>query len=455
MKPAIVNRQQSQLFPSLEEQLSRKHRLYQLAGVIDWSRFEQAFLPLYSERMGRPGKPIRRLVGLLILNHLRNLSDERVVEEWSENVYFQYFCGEQLLAQGAPCEASELVYFRQRIGVEGMELILSESIRIQRDDLDDDGGEVVVDTTVQHKNIAYPTDDKLHRKIIENCVSIAKKEGVRLRQSFSKTLKKLRYAQRPPRTKVQKQAVKKANRRVKTIAGYLLRELLRKLPGDIFDKYSAQFGVFLQVLEQKRTDKDKIYSLHEPQVKCIAKGKAHPKYEFGSKVSLAQGKHSGIVVGAMNFEQNVYDGHTLPEVLLQVEKLTERKVKKAIADLGYKGKKYVGDTEIVLPRQHCSNPKERTELRKSMRRRAAIEAQISLEKRAFRLGRNFYKGVFGDQINVLLAAACANFARWMHRKAQAFYFFFRRLLRISMLLKLYRLKTQISVLDGVGFTFSG
>jgi transposase, IS5 family len=426
MAPHKENRAQLSLLPTLEELLSRKNPLYQLSKVVDWGRFEKAFLPLYSEKTGAPAKPIRRMVGLLVLKHVRNLSDERVVEEWVENAYFQYFCGEVLLAHGAPCEASELVHFRHRIGEAGMELILSESIRIQSGDLGQDGGEVTVDTTVQHKDITFPTDDKLYRKIASKCVGIAQKEGVKLRQTYTKTLKNLRYQQRPGRTKAKMAAVKKANRRVKTIAGYLVRELIRKLPDGVSEKHLAEIDLFLRVLEQKRSDSNKVYSLHEPHVKCIAKGKAHPKYEFGSKVSLALGKHSGIVVGALNFSDNPYDGHTLPDVLEQIEKLTGGRPQKAICDLGYRGKKQVGTTAIVLPSDiQKANQKDKPAIRRDLKRRAAIEAHISHEKRAFRLGRNFYKGIFGDQINILLAAAAANFARWMRLKANSLWAFLR------------------------------
>ena len=426
MQPVKENKGQLSIIPTLEELVSRKNRLYQLSKVIDWTVFEAAFLPLYSSKTGRPAKPIRRMVGLLILKHVRNLSDERVVEEWEENPYFQYFCGEVFLAHGAPCEASELVHFRHRIGEAGMELIVKESIRIQRDDLDADGGEVTVDTTVQHKNIAFPTDDKLYRKIAKKCVEIAKKEGVKLRQTYTKTLKKLHYQQRPGRTKAKIADNKKANKRVKTIAGYLVRELANKLDDVSLGKYLPEIELFCRVLEQKRGDSGKVYSLHEPHVKCIAKGKAHPKYEFGSKVSIVLGKHSGIVLGALNLDSNPFDGHSLPEVLGQVEKLTGNRPKKAIADLGYRGKKMVGPTEIVLPSDLQKAPlKERPGIRRDLKRRAAIEAGISLQKRAYRLGRNFYKGIFGDRINILLASAAANFARWMRLKAHPLSAFFR------------------------------
>lgn len=120
-------------YTTFEEQLSHQHPLYILANKIYWDIFEETFSKLYSEE-GRPAKPIRLMVSLIILKHIRNISDESVVEQWSENCYYQYFSGEKVFACGAPCEASELVHFRNRIGTEGIELIFKESIRVNGKD---------------------------------------------------------------------------------------------------------------------------------------------------------------------------------------------------------------------------------------------------------------------------------------------------------------------------------
>ncbi len=188
------NELQLGFYSSYEEQLNHGHPLYILAGQIHWQQFEHAFSKHYCEEFGRPAKPIRLMVALLLLKHIRNLSDESVVEQWAENAYYQYFSGEKLFAAKEPCEASELVHFRNRIGQTGIELILKESIRINGKDADEDEG--VADTTVQEKNITYPTDNKLHRKIIKKCISIAKDEQLVLRQTYTRTLKKLVQEQR-------------------------------------------------------------------------------------------------------------------------------------------------------------------------------------------------------------------------------------------------------------------
>ena len=124
---------QLSMFSSLEDMLSHQHPLFQLSNKINWESFENAFSPLYCSTNGRPAHPIRLMCGLLILKHLRNVSDEIVVSQWSENAYYQYFCGGLEFMPKQPCDTSELVHFRNRIGEEDMELILVESIRVNTD----------------------------------------------------------------------------------------------------------------------------------------------------------------------------------------------------------------------------------------------------------------------------------------------------------------------------------
>ena len=188
------DRSQHSLFFSLESTLNHKHPLFILANKIDWDMFEREFSPLYCPDNGRPAKPVRLMVGLLILKHVRDLSDESVMEQWSENNYYQFFCGEQEFQPRIPCEASELAHFRHRIGKEGVELILRESIRINGKDSNDK--DVYIDTTVQEKNITFPTDGKLARKIIKRCRKIADRNGLELRQSYRRILKDLSCDQR-------------------------------------------------------------------------------------------------------------------------------------------------------------------------------------------------------------------------------------------------------------------
>jgi IS5 family transposase len=226
------NQEQLSFYISFEEQLSGKHPLYILSHRIDWGKFEDAFKSLYCANNGRPAKAIRLMTGLLILKHIRNISDESVVEQWSENSYYQYFCGEPQFVAAPPCEASELVHFRKRIGEQGIELILKESIRINGNDSNEN--HVSIDSTVQEKNITFPTDAKLHRKIIKKCQQISKREGLPVRQSYTQTLKKLGIDQRFRNHPKNKGKARKADKRVKTIAGRLVRELERNLSGGSF-----------------------------------------------------------------------------------------------------------------------------------------------------------------------------------------------------------------------------
>ncbi len=408
------DKQQTSFFSTFEEQLNHQHPLYILARTVDWKKFDDAFKKHYSEKNGAPAKPIRLLVGLLILKHIRNLSDESVVEQWAENSYYQYFCGEEYFAAAQPCVPTELVEFRKRIGEEGIELIFQESIRINGKDGKEDEG--TTDTTVQEKNITFPTDSKLHKKIIDKCKDISEKENLELRQTYTCTVKKLSFDQRFRNHPKNYGKARKADKKIKTIAGRLVRELERKLPAETMPKYFSSLTIFQKVLSQKRNDTPKIYSLHEPDVQCISKGKEHKKYEFGSKVSIIKTKNTGVIIGAINIEKNDYDAHTLLPALEQQQRLTGHILKNNFVDRGYRGVSQVLGTNILTPKNysHLSNY-QKQKLRKGFRRRAAIEPVIGHLKSDYRLSRNFYKGIFGDNINVMLAAAAMNFKRMMNK----------------------------------------
>lgn len=397
----------------LVQMINPAHELCRLAREIDWALFEREFAPLYSNT-GRPAHPIRRMVGFLILKQLYNQSDENVVARWVENPYWQHFTGEAVFQLKAPFDPSELVHFRNRIGGDGAELILKESIRLHGKDAKED--EVVVDTTVQEKNITFPTDAKLRRKVVDKCVAIAKKEGLPLSRTYARERKalmfKLRFRNHPRR----KGEARKAEKRLLTIAGRILRDLERKLEaaGQLW-VYTHEMELFKRVLGQKRKDKDKVYSLHEPTVSCIAKGKDHKPYEFGCKVSIATTKTRGIVVGALAFDGNPYDGDTLDPTLGQVAELTGKRPGHSINDRGYRGRKVLGTTKVHVP---SPPPAGQTEAearvqRQRFRRRAAIEPRIAHLKQDHRMGRNFLKGDMGDVMNLLLASAAWNFRLWI------------------------------------------
>jgi transposase, IS5 family len=414
------NTSQLGLFHGLSDQLDQKHPLYQLSNKINWSIFDDAFRKHYSEKMGKPAKPIRLMVSLLILKYVRNLSDENLVDQWAENIYFQYFSGEQHFQPGIPCVPTELVAFRQRIGEPGMELILQESIRVNEPpDKGNLGVIVSVDTTVQEKNITYPTDDKLYKKIIAKCWIIADKESISLRQSYKREVKKLSHQQRFKGTKHGARNARKANKKIKIIAGRLVRELGRKLPLERLGKYLPSLKLYKRVLTQKRSDSDKIYSLHEPNVKCYSKGKEHKKYEFGSKASLLVDQRTGIILGAINFTTTLHDSKTIPEVLEQFERLNGKLPAEVFADRGYKGIREYKSSVMHVPKPEKTITKEQ---RSRHSRRAAIEPVIGHLKSNYRLCRNYLKGIVGDNMNVILAAAAMNFKRRMNLwRTEAFF----------------------------------
>ncbi len=411
-------------YSTFEEQLNHQHPLYKLSNHINWIVFDEAFKKHYSLNQGRPGKTIRLMVSLLILKQLRNLSDESVVEQWSENAYYQYFSGEQIFSSKKPCVPTELVEFRKRIGEAGVELILKESIRINGSDADDDN--LSGDTTVQEKNITYPTDDKLYKKIISKCRSIADKEGIQLRQSYIFTIKKLSTIQRFRRNKGGDAKARKASKKIKTIAGRLVRDVERKLSADTLLNHSADLNLFKKVLSQKRGESNKVYSLHEPEVKCYTKGKEHKRFEFGSKASFLITQNTGVIVGALNFTETLHDSKTVPEALEQYHRLMKKEPKNLFLDRGYRGPKKIGNTELHTPRPDKNISKSK---RKRYKRRAAIEPIIGHLKHDYRMIRNYLKGTVGDAINVMMAAAAMNFKRMMNKWTRQFIFFLQNILK--------------------------
>jgi transposase, IS5 family len=436
------NTSQIGFYSSFEEQLNHSHPLYILANTIDWNVFEEGFKKHYSATQGKPAKPIRLMVSLLILKQVRNLSDESVVAQWAENAYYQYFGGEKLFSVKPPCVPTELVEFRKRIGKAGSELIFKESIRINGKDADDDN--LSGDSTVQEKNITYPTDDKLYKKIIVKCQHIALKEALELRQSYKFTVKKLSTIQRFKKNKDGAGKARKAGKKIKTIAGRLVRELERKLNPDSLNRYATDLSLFKTVLAQKRSDNGKIYSLHEPDVKCYTKGKEHKKFEFGSKASFLVTQSTSVIVGALNFTETLHDSKTLPAALEQYERLMDKEAKNVFLDRGYRGPKMINSTALHTPKPDKNITPAK---RKKHKRRAAIEPVISHLKYNYRMIRNYLKGTVGDAMNVMLAAAAMNFKRMMNKWKEAFIFWSLKMLRF------FSFYTQLIFTPKVKMTF--
>lgn len=410
---------QGNLFSTpLRDLLNPGHELYQLADQINWKQLEDSFAPLYSHT-GRPSAPIRLMVSLLILKQIDDLGDETVVGKWVENPYFQYLSGMDIFQWKPPIDPTDLVKFRQRIGEEGVKLIFKASVEINGDLSRED--EIVADTTVQPKAITFPTDAKLYKRVVEWCRRISLEEGITIRQSYVRVIPNLMRQQFNAHHPKRRKNATRARRKLKTIAGRMVRELERNLGPNPDSRHIGLLIILKKAVTQSRKTKDKIYAIHAPEVACIAKGKAFPKYEFGSKVSIATTKTAGIIVAVENFQGNPYDGDTLKATLDLYKELHQCEPKLLIADRGYRGRKKIGATSILTPgkpRKSDSYYKKR-QIRNQFRRRTAIEPRIGHLKSRFGLNRNWLKGAHGDRINLFLAAAAWNFKKWMGRTCRA------------------------------------
>jgi IS5 family transposase len=420
MMKKLPERPQLEMFKTvLTSFIHPEHELCLLAKKIDWKSLEKEFEPLYGTT-GRPSVPIRTIVGLLLLKQIYNLGDETVMQRWLENPYWQHFCGEVYFQYKLPFDPSDFVHFRKRIGEEGMTRIFKQSIDLfGAEVIKREVKEVRIDTTVQEKNITFPTDRKLCEKAIAYCERIAGKEGISLKRTYGREIKKLRYqlrfVKRPRNVKKQSKAL----RRLQRIALKIHHDLDTRLKAGQIDRHDRVMKIILKVLTQQRTDHQKVYSIHEPDVLCIAKGKEHKPYEFGSKSSFAYSRNGGILLGAMTVEGNMYDGHTLRPQLDQVRELTGKTPKKAIVDRGYRGNERIGKTEVVMPKQLKRESYYKRKMRTARcRSRAGVEGLISHVKFDHRMLRNYLKGTLGDKINTLLAASAYNMKKWMAMKRQ-------------------------------------
>lgn len=407
MKPKKIDHTQGRLFERrLSQILSPNHRLRLLTEIVDWEHLEKDFAGYFSDVKGAPGKPVQLVVGLLMLQHMSGVSDEQVVNIWRENPYWQYFCGYDYFQWTFPIDPSSLSRWRKRLGEKGMKKIMQEVLSIgiklgavKKKSLES----VIIDTTVMSKNISFPTDAGLYFKSLRILVKEAKEMNISLRQTYTFLSKRaLRKAQRYSHARQLKRA-KKEVKRLHTYLGRVQRDILRQLNPIQKKLLSPLLEIIDKIMTQKKTDKNKIYSIHEPKVECISKGKTHKKYEFGCKASVVITHREGfaLYVGASHGQP--YDGHTLKQSLETSQEITKIKIKRGFVDKGYRGHN-VKDTEIYITGKKGLTP----HYKKLLKRRQAIEPHIGHMKSEGKLGKNFLKGVLGDKLNAMLCAVGHN-----------------------------------------------
>jgi IS5 family transposase len=409
----------------LDQIINMNHELVRLAAAIDWAHLEARFGEVYCDGPGMPPLPTRLMAGLAILKHTFDLSDEEVCARWVENPYFQYLCGETFFCHELPFDRSSMTRWRDRMGEERIMALLQESLSVAVKTgamRPADTRRVIVDTTVQPKNVMFPTDAKLIHRARERLVKLAKKTGLDLRQSYVRVGKRALIAhQRYAHAKQFKRA-KRALRTLKTYLGRTIRDISRQVRDD--EELDAIFKWPLYqastVLEQRQRQRGrKIYSLHAHEVECIGKGKAHAPYEFGVKVSVATTLHRSkggqFALHAKALPGNPYDGHTLQAVVPDMEKTIGNELERILADAGYRGHTAPPSHKF---RVFTAGQKRRVTpaIKREMRRRSAIEPVIGHIKGEHRMGRNYLAGEDGDAINAILAAAGYNFSlliKWL------------------------------------------
>ena len=360
------------------------------------------------------------MAGLAILKHMHDLSDEALCARWLENPYFQLFCGEEFFQHKLAFDRSSMTRWRQRMGEERLVALIQESLNVATKTgaaKPSDFSKVIVDTTVQPRAIAHPTDAKLMHRAREKLVRLAKKHGVVLRQSYERVGKYALIAyQRYAHAKQFKRA-RRQLRKLRTILGRVERDIARRVRTDaaLRDIFRKPLWLAERVREQRQNQRGrKVYSLHAPEVECIGKGKAHRPYEFGVKVSVATTLHHSkggqFVAHVKALPGNPYDGHTLEKVIPEMESQIGASLKRIVADRGYRGHNAPPEYQFKV---FISGQKRRVteQIKRELRRRSAVEPVIGHLKSDHRMDRNQLAHAEGDAINAVLAAAGYNFRR--------------------------------------------
>src|SRR5450631_1441005 len=404
----------------LDQIIDLKHPLVALARTVDWGFLESRFGEVYTDNPGHPPLPTRLMAGLAILKHTYDLSDEALCERWVENPYYQYFCGEEFFQHRLVFDRSSMTRWRHRMGEHRLQALLQVSLAVATKTeaiKPSELSRVIVDTTVQPKNVMFPTDAKLLNRAREKLLRLAKLRGVALRQSYARVGK---FALIQHQRYAHAKQFKRANRMLKKLRTYLgrvIRDIGRKIEGDggLEAAFAEPLLLARRVREQQpRQRGPKVYSLHAPEVECIGKGKAHRPYEFGVKVSVAttisHARGGQFVTHVKALPGNPYDGDTLATVIPEMEALVGNTIARILTDKGYRGHNAPPDYKF---RVFISGQKRGVTpaIKRQLRRRSAVEPVIGHLKAEHRMGRNFLKGPHGDAANAVLAAAGYNFRR--------------------------------------------
>jgi IS5 family transposase len=419
------DRQKDLLRPALEAIIDLGHPLVRLARAIDWRFLDKRFAGVCTAGTGQPPLPTRLVAGLFILKHMHDLSDEVLCARWLENPYYQFFCGELSFCHQLPFDRSSMTHWRQRLGEEQLVALLQESLSVAHKtgalatrDLE----RVVVDTTVQPKAIAHPTDARLCHRALEKLVELARRHAVPLRQSYRRVAKRAAIMVGRYTHAHQFKRARRALKFLRIRLGRVIRDIRRKIAGDeaLTERFATLLALAHRVrFQDHRQRGHKVYALHAPEVECIGKGKARAPYEFGCKVSIAtpatKPKGGQFVLHAKALHGNPFDGHTLGPVIADLEKLTGVETRRIHVDKGYRGHNHPEKFRVWITGQvrRVTRP-----IRREMKRRAAVEPVIGHTKAEHRMGRNYLKGRDGDRSNAVLAAAGYNFSlllRWLAR----------------------------------------
>jgi IS5 family transposase len=425
MKPASSqpNHTQLDMFrPRLLDIINPAHPLVKLADSIDWGVFENHLKPVFGDT-GRSAKSVRLMVGLQYLKFAFDQSDEGVLHVWIENPYWQYFCGGVFFEHTPPIDSSSMTKWRAYLKEAGVEEMLAETIRtglrggfVKSADL----ARVNVDTTVQEKNIRFPTDARLLDRSRERLVRRARAQDITLRQTYTRVGKRALRMQSAYAAAKQFKRAAREEKRLRTYLGRIVRDIERKCGGSA-GELQEELDKARRLLLQKRGDSKKLYSLHESHVECIAKGKAHKRYEFGCKVGLVTSARSNWILGARAFHGSPYDGHTLASALEQARRLTGTAPRQATCDLGYRGHGYAGECDIqVVPRRRKGVARA---IRYWWKRRSAIEPVIGHLKSESRMDRNRLAHAIGDKINAILSACGFNLRKLLREFACVLLYF--------------------------------